>query len=122
MAYGAGTLAARRAGAAELIDPRVAAVGSIAAAYREFPHLGPVLPALGYSDTQRSKLAETIARCSAELVIDASPCRLERLITINCPVVRVEYRFQQLDGPDLLETVLRALDFPSPPAASRPPR
>jgi carbamate kinase len=122
MAYGAGTLAARRAGAAELIDPRVAAVGSIAAAYREFPHLGPVLPALGYSDTQRSELAETIARCSAELVIDASPCRLERLITIERPVVRVEYRFRQLDGPDLLETVLRSVGFPSPPAASRPPR
>ncbi len=119
MAYGAGTLAARRGGAAELVDPRAVAVGSIAAAFHEFPHLGPVLPALGYSERQREELAETIARSSADLVVDASPCRLERLITIDKPVVRVEYRFEQLDGPDLLATVLRALHFP-PSSAEEP--
>jgi carbamate kinase len=119
MSFGAGTLAARRAGAAELIDPRAAAVGSIAEAYREFPHLGPVLPALGYSEQQRVELAETIDRCGAEVVVDASPCRLERLITMSRPVVRVGYRFEQLDGPDLLATVLQALCF-APATAQEP--
>jgi predicted GTPase len=119
MAFGAGTLAARRAGAAELIDPRAAAVGSIATAFRDFPHLGPVLPALGYSEEQRAELGETIARCPAELIVDASPCRLERLITMRQPVVRVEYRFEQLDGPDLLDIVCRSLRFPPLPAAFR---
>ncbi len=119
MAYGAGTLAARQAGAGELIDPRPAAVGSIAAAFRQFPHLGPVLPALGYSERQRAELAETIERCAADVIVDASPCRLERLITMTRPSVRVDYRFVQLDGPDLLETVLRTLRFP-PSAAQEP--
>lgn len=105
MSHGAGLIAARTHRAAEIVDPRPAATGSIQAAYREFPHLGPVLPALGYSDAQRHELAETIQRAQVDLVIDASPCRLDRLLELSVPMVRVRYRFQQTAGPDLWEIV-----------------
>lgn len=103
MGYGAGLLAARQAGVEALVDPRPAAVGSIAETFREFPHLTQVLPALGYSETQRRELAETIERSGAEVVLDGSPCRLERLLSLSIPVVRVAYRFEQVSGPPLLE-------------------
>ena len=105
MATGAGYVAAMEFGAAGVIDPRPHAVGSIAEAFRRHPHLGPVLPALGYSDQQREELAETVARAGAELVIDASPARLDRFLAAGQPVVRVFYRFQQRSGPDLFEIV-----------------
>ncbi|MFO0906332.1 MAG: carbamate kinase [Pirellulales bacterium] len=105
MTYGAGVLAARRWQAAELVDPRATAVGGIALLWRDFPALGAVLPALGYSEVQRRELAQTISASGAETVIDASPCRLERLIEIAQPVVRVSYRFEQLSGPPLAEWV-----------------
>lgn len=117
MTFGAGTLAARQSGAAEIIDPRPVAVGSIAEAFRQFLHLGPVLPALGYSEEQRADLAETIARCRPEVVIDASPARLERVIHVGRPVVRVSYRFQQRSGPAIEDLVTEFLaGFKSGPA------
>lgn len=105
MSFGAGTVAARAHGAAELIDPRPFAVGSVAEAFARFPHLGPVLPALGYSEAQRRELAETIARSRPELVVDASPSRLDRFLPLPAPVVRVRYRFEQRGGPPLMERV-----------------
>jgi predicted GTPase len=111
MSYGAGTLAARRCGAAEIIDPRAAAVGSLADAYRQFPHLGAVLPAVGYSADQCRELAQTIDDSGAELVLDASPCQLERLLQLRTPVVRVRYRFQQVNGPSLMELILNRLNL-----------
>jgi predicted GTPase len=110
MSYGAGTIAARRFGARELVDPRATAVGSIADAYQQYPHLHNVLPALGYSDQQRRELAETIEASGAEVVVDASPCRLDRLLNLSLPMVRVRYRFAQLSGPPLVENVLSLLD------------
>lgn len=109
MAYGAGTVAAGRWGATTIVDPRPGAVGSLAEAYRQFPHLGKVLPALGYSPQQRSELEETIRNCPSDVIVDASPCRLERLLRLDRPLVRVRYRFQQVAGPDLLELVQRVL-------------
>ncbi len=109
MSYGAGTIAARRYGARELVDPRPAAVGTIADVYRQFPHLENVLPALGYSDEQRRELAETIERSGAEVVVDASPCRLDRLLNLSLPMVRVRYRFVQISGEPLVEGVLSRL-------------
>jgi predicted GTPase len=94
-------------GAASVVDPRPHAVGSIAEAFRRNPHLGPVLPALGYSDQQREELAETVARAGAELVIDASPARLDRFLAAGQPIVRVFCRFQQRSGPDLFDIVRR---------------
>ncbi len=109
MAFGAGMVAARRCGAREIIDPRPFAAGTIAEAYARYPHLGPVLPALGYSPEQRSELAETIARSGADVVVDASPSRLDRFLSLAVPVVRVRYRFEQRSGPPLLDLVAAAV-------------
>jgi len=110
MSYGAGTIAARIYGARELVDPRPAAVGTIAEVYEQFPHLENVLPALGYSDQQRQELAQTIERSGAEVVVDASPCRLDRLLKLSLPMVRVCYHFAQLSGEPLVASVLSQLD------------
>lgn len=104
MAYGAGTIVALAAHA-EVIDPRNFAVGTIAEAYSEYPHIGAVLPALGYSDAQRAELQETIERSGAELVVDASPARLDRALRLTIPVVRVRYRFEQRSGPPIFDLV-----------------
>ena len=112
MRYGAGTIAARRHGAAELVDPRPLAVGAIADALAAYPELHGVLPALGYAPAQLADLAATIAATvrdgGAELVLDASPCRLERLVSFAVPSLRVRYAFEQRSGAPLLDAV-RAL-------------
>lgn len=105
MSHGAGAVAAQQHQVGEVIDPRPFAVGSIAAAFRQYTHLGNVLPALGYSPRQQEELAETIRRCQPEVVIDASPCSLQRVLKLDLPVVRVDYRFRQVVGP-ALETLL----------------
>jgi predicted GTPase len=108
MPHGAGFVAA--AGVAkELVDPRPFAVGTVAEAYAKYPHIGAVLPALGYSEAQRKELVETIARSGAELVVDASPAHLSRFLDLPLPVVRVRYRFAQRSGPPIFELVDRAL-------------
>jgi predicted GTPase len=112
MRYGAGTIAARRHGAAELVEPRATAVGTIAETLAAYPALNGVLPALGYAPAQLADLAATIAATihagGAELVLDASPCRLERLIPFDAPTLRVRYAFEQRSGAPLLDAV-RAL-------------
>jgi predicted GTPase len=108
MSFGAGTIVARGAGA-EIVDPRPYAVGTIAACYREYPHLEKVLPALGYSEAQRRELAETIRAAAPELVVDASPASLERVVELDVPVVRVRYSFEQRSGPDVFELVSERL-------------
>lgn len=107
MRSGAGLRAACRFDAI-VVDPRPFAVGSIADAYAHHPHLGPVVPALGYSAAQRRELAETIAASDAEVVVDASPARLDRSITGERRVVRVRYTFEQRSGPPLLAMVAAA--------------
>jgi predicted GTPase len=106
MSHGAGLVAARRAAPAEIIDPRSVAVGTLQAVYAAHPHIGPVLPACGYSDEQVHDLVETIRAAAPDLIIDASPARLQELTDLPAPCVRVRYRFRQLDGPDLLPLVL----------------
>ncbi|MEW4530036.1 GTPase [Maioricimonas sp. JC845] len=101
MASGAGMEVAGRSGVASIVDPRHHAVGTIAETLKAFPHLGPVLPACGYSDEQIRDLSETIRRSDAEIVIDGSPARLERLLEIPQRIVNVRYRFEQRSGPDL---------------------
>jgi predicted GTPase len=112
MSFGAGTVAARRFGA-EPVDPRPYAAGTIRETFEAHPHLERVLPAMGYSMDQRESLQRTInACCSAEgvdFVLDASPARLDRMLELSVPLVRVRYRFQQLEGPALDEEVLRLL-------------
>ncbi|MEQ8786801.1 MAG: hypothetical protein RIC55_10905 [Pirellulaceae bacterium] len=117
MSFGAGTIAARKFGAAELVDPRPAAVGSIAALFEKYPRLDRVLPAMGYSPQQREELKRTILASGAETVVDGSPARIDRLLDLPLPVVRVHYRFQQLAGPPLGELVDRFLATGSAPIA-----
>jgi predicted GTPase len=105
MAFGAATVAARLHGARELVDPRPFAVGSLAEAYALHPHIGPALPALGYSAAQRRELAETIARSGADTVVDGSPAGLERVLALALPVVRVRYRYAQRAGASLFGLV-----------------
>lgn len=105
MAFGAATVAARLHGARELVDPRPFAVGSLAEAFARYPHIGPALPALGYSESQRRELAETIARAGPDAVVDGSPAELERVLALAVPVVRVRYRYVQRTGASLFGLV-----------------
>jgi len=103
--YGAG-VSATRDSVSEFVDPRPYAVGSIKDTYTKFPHIGTVLPAMGYSDTQIRELEETIAKVPADVVIIATPVDLRRIITIDKCVVRVIYDFDiKLDG--IVESFLR---------------
>ncbi len=110
MAYGAGLLAAQAAGAAAIVDPRASAAPAVARVYAEYPHIGPVLPAVGYSPAQLAALAQTINASDAEVVVAATPADLAALIPIDKPVVRVRYEFEETGAPrlsDLLDAFLR---------------
>jgi predicted GTPase len=108
MPYGAGVVAARQWGAAELIDPRPYAVGSIRGTYERYQHLTSLLPAMGYSDMQRHELEETIQRTPCDLVIVATPIDLARTIRIERPNLRVTYAVEELTRPSLAD---RLADF-----------
>lgn len=103
MAYGAGVVAARRFGAAEIIDPRPFAVRTIAETYKKYPTTGPVLPAMGYGDEQTRDLEETINRAEVDYVLIATPIDLRRIINIRHPADRVRYELQELGQPTLQE-------------------
>jgi len=106
MAYGAGWVAARRFGAAEIVDPRPFAVGSIIDTYKKYPTTGNVLPAMGYGEKQMKELEQTIANANVDLVIVGTPIDLTRVIKINKPYQRVRYELQEIGQPtlaDLLE-------------------
>jgi predicted GTPase len=105
MPYGAGYVAATQAQAAQIVDPRRAASGQIASVYAEYPHIGSVLPAVGYSPAQLEDLRRTIASTDADLVVAATPCDLSALIEIDKPVVRVRYEFAEVGEPRLSELV-----------------
>lgn len=103
MAYGAGWVAARRFGAAEIIDPRPFAMGTIKATYEKYPTTGAVLPAMGYGQEQMNELSETINRSDAELVIIGTPIDLTRILDLNKPTQRVRYELQEIGLPTLGE-------------------
>jgi len=107
MAYGAGWVAARRYGAAEIVDPRPYAVGSIAATFEKYPTTGPVLPAMGYGEEQTRELADTIAATPADVVVIGTPIDLGRLIEIEGPSVRVRYDLQEIGSPTLDDLLAR---------------
>jgi predicted GTPase len=106
MAYGAGWVAARRYGAAEIVDPRPYAVGSIAATYEKYPTTGDVLPAMGYGEKQVEELAATIRATEADVIVIGTPIDLSRLIEFDKPSVRVSYELQEIGDPTL-EDVLK---------------
>jgi predicted GTPase len=97
MAFGAGVIAAKKYGAKEVIDPHPHAVGSILKVYKDFPHLGAVLPAMGYSDAQTKELEMTINAADCDAVIAGTPIDLGGLLLLNKPVVRVRYRIEEID-------------------------
>ena len=106
MAYGAGYVAARRFGAAEIVDPRPFAVKSIAGTYEKYPKTGPILPAMGYGEAQMRDLEATIEKADVDMVIVGTPIDLTRVIKINKPYQRVRYELQEIGQPtlkDLLE-------------------
>ena len=109
MASGAGLVAANKYGAARIVDPRPYAVGSIAKAFSDYPHIGPVLPALGYRLEQVEELRRTIESAPCDIVLSATPMDLNRLISISRPVVRVYYDISEVAGKPLRDTILRFL-------------
>ncbi len=92
-----------------LVDPRPYAVGSIAAAYRQYPHLGPVLPALGYSREQREELRRSIAAVPCTAILLGTPADLARLLPLDKPVARVSVAAKDLSSPTLAQIVLERL-------------
>jgi predicted GTPase len=106
MAYGAGYVAARRFGAAEIIDPRPYAVGSILETYRKYPTTGPILPAMGYGEEMMGELQQTINNAEADLVIVGTPIDLAGLLKLDKPAQRVRYELQEIGQPTL-EDVLK---------------
>ncbi|MGC8837793.1 MAG: cyclic 2,3-diphosphoglycerate synthase [Anaerolineae bacterium] len=105
MAYGAGIVAARRFGAAEIVDPRPYAVGSIRETFRKYPQTGPLLPAMGYGEQQIQELEETINAVPCDLVIVATPIDLRRVVRIQHPTQRIRYELQEIGRPTLADVL-----------------
>lgn len=105
MPFGAGSIAARAFGAGEIVDPRPFAVGSIRSTYHAYPHIGFVLPAMGYSAGQIADLEETINRTECDLVLFATPIQLTRILSINKPAMRVRYEYEDHGSPTLREVL-----------------
>lgn len=105
MAYGAGALAARQYGAAELADPRPFAAGSLKGVFESYPHLTQALPAEGYFPEQLKDLEATIRKTPCDLVLVATPIDLTRLIKISQPVLRVTYRVEDWGEPNLEQVI-----------------
>ncbi len=103
MAYGAGWVAARRFGAAEIVDPRPFAVGSILETYRKFPSTGEILPAMGYGDDMMRELEQTINNADVDMVVIGTPIDLAGLLKINKPSQRVRYELQEIGQPTLAD-------------------
>ena len=103
MPYGAGVVAARKLGAGELIDPRPYAVGSIGDVYEKFPHIGSLLPAMGYSKAQIDELQQTINKVPCDVVVIATPIDLTKIVQTEKPSVRVRYELQVIGKPDLAD-------------------
>ena len=109
MPFGAGAVAAKNAGADELIDPRPWAVGSIAEVFERFPHIGHVLPAMGYGDEQLKELEATINATPCDVVVTGTPIDLGRLISVKVPIRHATYELRELGRPNLEDTLLPVL-------------
>jgi predicted GTPase len=105
MAFGAATVAARHAGVAALVDPRPFAVGSIAETFARYPHIGPALPAMGYSDRQLAELAATIERTPCDAVITGTPIDLAHIMRTRQPVRHARYELREIGHPTIREVI-----------------
>lgn len=106
MKYGAGTVAAQKLGAKEIVDPRPYTVKSITETYKKYPNIGILLPAMGYGKQQMKDLETTINRTNCDVVVIGTPIDLSRYIKINKPHTRVKYDLQEI-GSITVETILR---------------
>jgi len=106
MKYGAGTVAAQKLNASEIVDPRPYTVKSITATYEKYPNIGILLPAMGYGDEQMKDLEETINRVDCDSVVIGTPIDLGRILKINKPSTRVKYDLQEI-GAITLESILK---------------
>ncbi|MDD3715808.1 MAG: cyclic 2,3-diphosphoglycerate synthase [Candidatus Marinimicrobia bacterium] len=109
MEYGAGTVAAVKFGAKELVDPRPYTVGTISKTFEKYPDIGILLPAMGYGEQQMKDLEKTVAKTNCDAVIIGTPIDLRRVIRLDKPSVRVSYELQEIGKPDLkmlLESML----------------
>jgi len=109
MSFGAGFIAAQRAEASEIIDPRPYAVGSIKDIYKKYTHLEKILPAMGYGDEQIKELEKTINNSPCEVVVVGTPINLLKLIKINKPAVRVKYELKDVGTPNLKQIIKQFL-------------
>ena len=109
MSYGAGVVAARQAGAAELVDARPWATGTIKDVYEKYPHIGALVPAMGYSEQQRADLADTINASDADAVLIATPIDLRKVCNLTKPAYRVEYELEVVTSPGLAEVLAKRL-------------
>jgi predicted GTPase len=109
MTFGAGVIAARRHGAAELVDPRPFLKGSLKETFRTYPGIGRLLPAMGYSPGQVEDLQATINACACDIVVSATPIDLTRLVAIEKPIIRVRYGYRDNSRPTLGELVKELL-------------
>ncbi len=116
MKFGAGTVAARKFGASEIIDPRPYCTGEIKKTFDSYPGIGKLLPAMGYSEKQVKDLEETINKVPCDTVIIGTPINLKRIVKMNKPAVRVFYELEEIGTPDL-KTILR--DFVTSLKASK---
>lgn len=110
MGFGAGVVAARRGGAT-LVDPRPWAAGSIAEVYEKFPHMGALLPAMGYSAQQRKDLEDTINSSDADVVLIATPIDLRKVCDLKKPAIRVSYELEEISTPTLADILKERLEL-----------
>jgi predicted GTPase len=109
MRYGAGLVAALKLQAAEIVDPRPYARGSIKGVFEKYTHLTQVLPAMGYGDRQIAELSETIAAVPCDVVLIATPIDLGHLLTIDKPAIRVTYELEEHDRELLPRAIANAI-------------
>ena len=105
MKIGAGTVAAQKYGAAELVDPRPYTVGELTTTFERYPNIGTLLPAMGYGAQQMKDLEKTIANTPCDAVVIGTPIDLPRFIKIKQPVVKVGYELQEIGTPTLKEVL-----------------
>jgi predicted GTPase len=110
MTFGAGTIAARKFGALEIVDPRPFTVGSIKETFRQYPKIGILLPAMGYGDKQKKDLEATINKTDCDSVIIGTPIDLRKVINIKKPNVRVRYDLSEIGRPDLTDALKPVLE------------
>lgn len=109
MAYGAAFVAAEKYGAAHIVNPRTIAVGTLREVFKQYPHIGKVLPAMGYSPEQIQDLEASINNCGCDLVLFSTPIHLQRLLSLTKPAIRVRYEYADYREPRLQEVLAKRL-------------